>query len=243
MKPTKLLIIVALALLSAALPAQEGSHFAAGWNIDKFFNTKALQLIVNDFNSHYSGNGFTLQQPLQAPNTLNGIFLGLKYQNDMVVMGIDLHSHYARSIAKYTDASNLPFTRQLRVTRSGFAMGFGWYLVHEKQFRMGPLFYLCAEQLMISTRWSARWIEPDKDMPIDVFYFSSMIKYPISVGGKSFQFDLIPYLQLPFYRIKLAKLNNNLNEGYAKVYDESDMKMRMMSYGLIITLNFRKKKY
>ena len=117
-------------------------------------------------------------------------------------------------------------------------MGMGINLIHADAFYMGPFLSLGFEQFRIKTMESDKLIEPNQDMPVDAFYLSTIWKLPISIGGDAFTFDLIPYFQLPFYRINLTKLNGNLNDGFDKPYSKEEMKMSPMSYGLIITLNF-----
>lgn len=225
-------------ILSTVLSGQEGSYFAAGWNIDKIMNNKPLQTIVTDFNDHYSANGYVLSKPLEVPATLHGLFLGLKFHNEMLTMGIDIHGHSARSTALINDSLMNSFERQIKVSHSGFSMGFGLNIIHTDEFRMGPLFNLGFEQFRIKTMESSNLIEPNNDIPVDAFYLSTILKFLISVGGEKFTFDLIPYIQLPFYKINLEKLNTNLNYGFANPYTKDVMKMRVMSYGLIVTLNF-----
>lgn len=85
---------------------------------------------------------------------------------------------------------------------------------------------------------SSNLIEPDHKTPVDAFYLSTTWKFPISMGGRKFTLDLIPYFQLPFYQISLKKLNEELNQGYSFPYDKRDLKMSPMSCGLIVTMNF-----
>lgn len=241
MKLLNLLILCILLIPGTMLRGQEGSYFAVGWYGDKMLNQKPLQTIVDDFNEHFSGNGYTLNRPLEVRSTIHGLFLGLKYDNEILTMGIDLHGHSGRSTAMITEGLNQPYEKQLRVSHSGFAMGFGMNIIHAEGFHMGPVFNLAFEQFRVITTGSSKLIDPNQDILVDAFYLSTIWKFPISIGGEEFTFDLIPYFQLPFYRINLEGLNENLNAGFAKPYTKDEMKMRVMSYGLIVTLNFRMK--
>ncbi len=231
-------LIVCFIAITSAISAQSATYFYGGWSIEKFNNTDPLNLIVNDFNTYYQSNGRTLSKKLETPGLFNGLILGLKLDNEAVTMGIDLHAHSFSSISEGTYSSGSSFIKRMKVAHHGFTLAGGWNAVHAEGFRMGPVLCFNFEQFKVKLTHSKKLIEPNIDIATDIFYFSPSLKFPLSFGKESFTFDIIPYYQLPIYKMNLTKLNNMLNDGYATAYSKNQMKLSPASLGCYVTLNF-----
>lgn len=232
------ILTVVLIYITAGVYAQSASYFYAGWSFEKLNNTDPLNIIVNDFNTFHESNGRTLSRKLEAPGMFDGLVLGLKADIEAVTLGIDYHAHTFKSISEYTDSLNNTFIKQMRVVHHGFTLAFGRYLVHAKSFRMGPVLCFNFEQFRVKLTNSKKMIDPAIDIATDIFYFSPSLKFPLSIGNKKFTFDIVPYYQMPLYKMNMTKLNNMLNEGFATEHSKDNMMLKPTSFGCFITLNF-----
>jgi hypothetical protein len=166
MKKSIWLMVGGILLIPFLVNGQEGLFFSAGWNYDKLLKTEPLSRIIQDFNQHHSSNGYILNSPLEVPDNLDGVHLGIKMVGEVIDIHLDLHGRGARTTSGFTDSLSNSLERQLKISHSGFSMGFGYKLVYTKGFGMGPVFNLTFEQFRAKTMYSNNLIEPDQKIPV-----------------------------------------------------------------------------
>lgn len=241
-KLLKTVLIFCICYSTWGLYAQEGTYFYVGWGVEKFLNTSVYEKIIADNSQYLNAHALSVKKTFEAPDMLNGLQLGLKMDGKAVTLFADLHAHSYKSEASWTDSVPSDYERQMKVSHNGFSMGFSWNFVSEEHIRIGPMFALNLEQFRTRLSNQTGLFVSDFDMPTDIFYFSTSLRFPFSFGGESFTFDLIPYYQLPFYKMNLSKLNDEMNKGFATAYTKDEMKQGVTSFGMIATLNFSLKK-
>ena len=243
MKLFRVFLIQFFIINSCWVIAQEGTYFYTGWGVEKFISTDVYNRIIIDNSNYLNTHTTAVQSAYKSPGALNGLLLGLKMDNEVSTLFLGIHAHSYKSTAQWTDSVPATFKRQMKVSHNGFAMGASWNMVSREFIRIGPMFCLNFEQFRTRLSYQTGLFVTDYDMPTDIFYFSTSLRFPFSFGGETFTFDLIPYYQLPFYKMNLTKLNNEMNKGFATDYTKEEMKQGVASYGIMATLNFSLKKH
>jgi hypothetical protein len=230
-------------LLSLLFFAGIGSHgqtalFTFGYSFEQYENTAPIDLIVSDFNNHYSEPLFAPDNSLGSPGFSRGIILGCKVNNGWSSYGFDLHLHCFKSKGSGLDSLDAEYFRKVKISHDGFSFFYNLNLIHGEGFRAGPGFSFNMDQFFVKYKIGNG--PYDKYLQaVDKFFLSGSVRFMLSFGKEDgFSFDLIPYYTLPFWNVNIAGYNNEINAGFANTYTKQQMTFDLTNMGLIVSLNF-----
>ncbi len=212
--------------------------FTFGYSFEQYQNTAPFDLIVSDFNNHYSEPAFAPDKTLESPGLSRGIILGCKVNNGWSTYGFDWHLHRTKCKGSGLDSLDAEYFRKVRVSHDGFCFFYNLNLIHAEGFRAGPGFSFNMDQF--SVKYKIGYGPYDKYLQAaDKFLLSGTARFMLSFGKEDgFSFDLIPYYTLPFWDVNIAGYNNEINAGFANTYTKQQMTFDPSSMGFIVSVNF-----
>jgi hypothetical protein len=93
------------------------------------------------------------------------------------------------------------------------------------------------DQFFNKAKREAEWAR-NYQKSTDAFLMSSTFSWPLSFGKEKFNFDIIPYYMLPFWKVNFSNFNKDINDGYEKAYSKSEMSFSPRNSGVMIRLCF-----
>ncbi|MFC1898083.1 hypothetical protein ACFLYJ_00780 [Candidatus Cloacimonadota bacterium] len=231
----KQIVVFLILIISCTLSCKEFEYLSVGYSFETYANNDGLAAIFKDFNDHYAQTAQNVKSKLDPSRSSLGLILAGKLEVEEMSLGFSLLGHVYSSIAEGSDSVGVHYNKKVSVTHSGFNVNYAYYIIQSDAFRSGPSFSFNFEQFQTSIK---DLLNKDIDKTTDTFYFSFSLRWPISIGGGKFNFDIVPYYQIPFYKMNLTKLNKSLNYGYYTNYSKDKMKFSPASAGILLILNF-----
>jgi len=230
--------IICIALSCIQLIHAQTPLFTLGYSVEQFNETAPFELIVSDFNQYYSEPAFVPDNVLEAPGLSRGIILGCKVNNAWSTFGFDMHLHRFKSKGNGTDSLDAEYFRKIRISHDGFSFFYNLNLIRAEGFRAGPGFSFNMDQFY--GKYKIGDGPYDKYFTtIDKFHLSGSARFMLSFGKEDgFNFDLIPYYTLPFWKINITEFNNELNAGFANTYTKQQMSFDPTNMGIIVSASF-----
>lgn len=233
---TAIIFVSFFFVLNAQKPA---AYFTIGLVTESLLDKEPVNLVINDFNMHQTAVASEVFKKLKEMGQEWGGVIGFKVHSKRAVIGADIQ--YVRFATKAKGAENqLLYYRKVRVGHLGFSYNYGYNLIFKERFRLGPMLSVNAGKFIVH-------YNPQKGLngwykSVDKFLLSVSIKLPVSIGSGRFNFDLIPYYTIPFWKADITAFNNDLNKGYQTNYTREQMTVYPRSLGFMFNLNFGKKK-
>ena len=232
-----LLLSMITCLCFSKAHSQNNSYIYTGYSIETFKDNAPLERIINDFNAHYVTPTFDVTKSLKIPNILKGIAIGTKMNTGHLSGGIDLHFHRWTSVAKGNDSLGTYYFRKVYVTHNGFCGYLTFNIINARSFRAGPGFTFNIDQFYCKFKDNGGpYYKPTS--PVDKFLLSSSLRFALSFGGPRFNFDIIPYYMIPFWKVNVQNMNEKLNNSYAKSYSKDEMTLSPANFGCLMNLCF-----
>ncbi len=231
----KYIIFFLILIITVSLTCKEYSYLSVGYSFETYRKNDCLATIIDDFNNHYAATAQHVKKKLELPGTSLGLVLAAKMETKEMSLGFNLLGHVYSTEAEGTDSVGVHYQKKLSITHSGFNFSYAYHIIQADAFRSGPSFSFNFEQFRTSLK---NMLTNEKKGTNDTFYFSFALRWPISIGSGKFTFDIIPYYQMPFYKMNLTKMNKELNYGYYTNYSKDKMKFSPASAGIIFMLNF-----
>lgn len=219
--------------------AQASTNFTIGYGFEKIRYGDGIRTIITDYNQHNREENNIATDTLTAPDWLHGIIIGFKLSGEKITSGCELHMPSHQSVAAGTLAiDGSSYYKRIKIGHVGLAPFFGINFFHWKKLRSGPMLGLNLDKYRLMDSEYKPFTNFSYNRYIDRVHLSLSLKWPISIGGNKFSFDIIPYYTMPFWRINLSPFNEGLNEGYFTMYNDNLMIYKPMVFGVSVTLNF-----
>jgi hypothetical protein len=232
------LLLLGILLAAFYSNAQDNTYLTVGYGFEKYLKLTAFPEMISDYNAQRRIDVYDLKDELGIPEYSRGLVLGVKHQVENFLVGFDLYNRKYKSVSHGLSSRNDVLDKILKISHSGFSVFYGLNLTHDGFVRMGPAISLNCEQMKVSIKHAYSITNTYMEMSWDKFYLSFSLKFPFSFGGDDFNFDVIPYYQIPFYSFNLTEVNAEMNEGHASSYTLEEMTFSPKSAGFMINLNF-----
>lgn len=235
------LIAVIVFLISSAgtVCAQKRMFFVLGYGLEGYKNTDAVALAVDDYNQYNLNLKYIPDEELESPGNFGGLLLGIKTQLGRGGMSFGLHWAGFKSTASGTDSSlSGEYFKKIKVGNVGISVGGTYHLINSEGFRSGPALALNIEKFRMYCRSAIDYGTAAYEKPVDKFMMGLTLRWPLSFGSGKFNFDVIPYYTIPFWKVDAAPFNEELNQGHHHTFDAEQMTIRPVRWGVALTLNF-----
>lgn len=234
----KIFYFLFLLFFAGSLSYSQTMLFTFGYSFEQYENTAPFDLVVSDFNNYHVEPSFVPNNTLEAPGISRGIILGCKINNAWSTFGFDMHLHRFKSKGNGMDSLGVEYFRKVKISHDGFSFFYNLNLIHSEGFRAGPGFSFNMDQFY--GKYKIGDGPYDKYFnTIDKFLLSGSARFMLSFGKEdSFNFDLIPYYTLPFWKVNISEFHNELNADYASPYTKQQMTFDPTNMGLIVSVSF-----
>jgi hypothetical protein len=232
--------VVFVSAVSQKICAQTGL-FSFGYSFEQYQDAEPFDLVVSDFNNYYTQPPYFRENVLDAPGLSRGIVLGFKVNNKWSSIGLDMHLHRFIDKGNGVDSAGNEYFRKIKITHDGFSFFYNLNLIHAEGFRAGPGFSFNMDQFYGKVK---TYSNPGYryQSPTDKFLLSGTARFMLSFGKtEGFNFDIIPYYMLPFWKVNISAFNNDLNAEHVISHTKEEMTFDPASMGIMVTLNFNVK--
>lgn len=234
------MFVVLLILPALSSVAQNKMYLVTGYGFESYKNTDAISKVVADYNQFKLESGMIPEDELSAPGSFSGLVLGIKTRFKNGGAGVQLHfAHFVNRASGSDSLFNNPYFMKIKIGNAGIAMQYSYHLINQPGFHSGPAFALNVEKFRMYCRDNKAYGTTAYEKPVDKFMMGISLKWPLSFGKSKFNFDIIPYYTLPFWKVDATLFNTEeLNFGHAKPYTTEQMTINPVRWGVAVTLNF-----
>jgi hypothetical protein len=221
------------------ISAQKRMFFVVGYGMEGYKNTDAVALAVDYYNQYNLSLKYIPDEELQSPGNFGGMLLGIKTQLGRGGMSFGLHWAGFKSTASGTDSTlSGEYFKKIKVGNVGVSVGGIWHLINSEGFRSGPALALNIEKFRMYCRSAIDYGTAAYEKPVDKFMMGLTLRWPLSFGSGKFNFDVIPYYTLPFWKVDAAPFYDELNPGHSGSFTAEQMTLKPVRWGVALTLNF-----
>jgi len=211
-----------------------------GYGLEQYKNTDAVSLVVNDYNNYNTSSGLIAKKKLESPGLFKGLKLGMKSKVGKMSMSFNLNYSQFISSAVSNDSLYLAeYFTKIKIGNVGVCLNYALNMIDKEHFRTGPGISLNIEKFRMYCRKDKSYGTSAYEKPVDKFMMSASAIWPISFGGEKFNFDVIPYYTLPFWKVDASLFNSEeLNMGHHTAYTQEQMTINPVRWGVAVALNF-----
>jgi hypothetical protein len=234
-----LIISLIMMTIEGAVSAQQRMFFSVGYGLEGYSNTDAVALAVNSYNQYNASMHYIPEAILESPGKFGGMLLGVKTNFRKGGMAFGLHWSEFKSTATGTDSTLAwEYIHRIKIGNVGISLGGSYYILASAGFRSGPALALNIEKFGMYCRDNIAYGTTAWEKPVDKFMMGLSLKWPISFGRGKFNFDVIPYYTLPFWKVDAEPFNEELNTGHQTIFNAEQMTLKPVRWGVAVTLNF-----
>ncbi len=237
---TIVIILFNLIITITNVTAQNGLFILCGYGLEQYQNTDAITLIVNDYNNYNTTSGLIAKSTLKSPGLFKGIKLGMKSKVGKMSMSFNLnYSQFINSAVSNDSLYLAEYFAKIKIGTVGVNLNYAYNMIDKERFRSGPGLSLNIEKFRMYCRKDKAYGTTAYEKPVDKFMMSASVIWPLSFGGEKFNFDIIPYYTLPFWKVDASLFNSEeLNMGHHTAYTQEQMTINPVRWGIAVALNF-----
>ncbi|HNQ69038.1 MAG TPA: hypothetical protein PKN32_11710 [Bacteroidales bacterium] len=236
----KFFVSFSLLIITTSLFCQNGLYFSVGYLFDTYLYIDPLVKGINDFNAVKLNQGMLVEKEMKTPGIFTGLVIGMKSNINFSNINFDIiHSRF-RASAKGTDSLFNSYYEKINVGIVGMTINYSLNLINTDYFRMGPGLGLQLVQCRMYVRNDISYGTSAYEKPVNNFLMSGDIRFPISIGGEKFMFDIVPYYVYPFWKPNSTVFYQEMNYSMSEIYEsQNPIKFNTQRWGISFTLNFK----